>query len=122
MKSSANSNSASSSHRPRAPPWVTARAISATYGRAAPSSLARLAAVSGSRVSGVVEKILRETEHAAAEDVQGVMRLGDREATFAEDAEHRVDVLQHSGPGRGLRLHRVGYPRMPQHDAARGEH
>ncbi len=30
MKSSANSNSVSSSHRPRAPPWVTARAISTT--------------------------------------------------------------------------------------------
>lgn len=30
MKSSANSNSASSSHWPRAPPWVTARAISTT--------------------------------------------------------------------------------------------
>ena len=48
MKSSANSNSLSSSHGPRAPPWATASAISAAYGKAAANPAGRLGAASGS--------------------------------------------------------------------------
>jgi hypothetical protein len=41
---------------------------------------------------GIVEDTLGEPEHLAAEDVQGVVCLCDREAAFTEDAEHRVDI------------------------------
>jgi len=68
----------------RAPVWVTARPSP----RRKDGWRQRVREARGRlriETSGVVEKVLGDPSHAAAEDGQGVMRLCDGEAAFAED-------------------------------------
>ena len=72
-------------------------------------------------VPGIVEERLGEPERSAAEDVYGLVRLGDGEAAFAQGPDHGVDVPEGRWPGRRAGLYDARRPRVAGHHLPRGE-
>ena len=51
---------------------------------------------SGSELIRVLEQLLLETQNSAAQHVERVMREVDGEPSFAEDPDHRLEILRTS--------------------------
>ena len=125
-RSRANANSNWSSHPDPtivASSWLICSSISASVGRRVrhpPGGERQDLGALGQR-GAVVEQLLAEPEHPAAQRVERVVDQVDREAAAPQDPGDRLVVPHDRGRGLGPALEHLRRPAVPQHRGA-GRH